>query len=96
MALELVEEVERDNEAGAETRAIVPCGPMAWYEPFAQLVRERRVSLRRLVVFHMDDCLDWQGWPLPTRHPMNFRATMERVSYAPIPDELKVPENQRI
>jgi glucosamine-6-phosphate deaminase len=69
---------------------------MAWYEPFAQLVRDRGTSLRRLVVFHMDECLDWQGRPLPPRHPMNFRSTMERVFYDPIPPELSVPEEQRI
>jgi glucosamine-6-phosphate deaminase len=96
MALELVEEVERNDREGRETRAIVPCGPMAWYEPFAALVRERRVSLRRLVVFHMDECLDWQGKPLPSAHPQNFRSTMDRVFYGPIPAELSVPESQRI
>jgi glucosamine-6-phosphate deaminase len=96
MALELVEEIERNERAGRSTRAIIPCGPMAWYEPFGTLVRERRLSLRRLVVFHMDECLDWQGKPLPTGHPMNFRATMERVFYGPIPPELSVPEDQRI
>jgi glucosamine-6-phosphate deaminase len=96
MALELVEEIERNEQAGRETRAIIPCGPMAWYEPFARMVRARWLSLRRLVVFHMDECLDWQGRPLPARHPMNFRATMERVFYDPIPEELSVPTEQRI
>ena len=69
MALELIDEVERNEREGRETRAIVPCGPMAWYEPFGAIVRERRVSLRRLVVFHMDECLDWQGRLLPAGHP---------------------------
>jgi len=96
MALELVGEVERNEAAGRGTRAIVPCGPMAWYEPFTALVRERRVSLSRLTVFHMDECLDWQGRPLPSGHPMNFRETMDRVFYGPIPDELNVPAEQRI
>jgi glucosamine-6-phosphate deaminase len=96
MALELIEEVVRNDRDGRETRAIVPCGPMAWYEPFGEIVRERRVSLRRLVVFHMDECLDWQGRPLPSGHPMNFRSVMERVFYAPIPAELAVPEVNRV
>jgi glucosamine-6-phosphate deaminase len=95
MAEELVAEVARNDAEGRETRAIIPCGPMAWYEPFAELVREQRVSLKRLVVFHMDECLDWQGRVLPEGHPMNFRTTMERVFYGPIPDELAVPVAQR-
>jgi glucosamine-6-phosphate deaminase len=44
----------------------------------------------------MDECLDWQGRPLPDGHPMNFRSTMERVFYRPIPDRLSVPVDQRI
>jgi len=96
MALELVDEIEANDRAGRQTRAIVPCGPMAWYEPFARIVRERRLSLAGLVVFHMDECLDWQGRPLPPGHPQNFRATMQRVFYDPIPPELSVPEGQRI
>jgi glucosamine-6-phosphate deaminase len=96
MALELIDEVERNDREGRDTRAIVPCGPMAWYEPFARIVRERRVSLRRLVVFHMDECLDWQGRPLPPDHPMNFRSVMQRVFYDPIPPELEVPVENRV
>ena len=42
MALELVEEIERNERDGRGTRAIVPCGPMAWYQPFTTMVSERR------------------------------------------------------
>jgi len=95
MALELVEEVERHNARGEVTRAIVPCGPMAWYEPFCRLVNERRLSLKRLVVFHMDECLTWQGDLLPKGHPYNFRSTMEQVFYGPVDKSLAVPEENR-
>jgi glucosamine-6-phosphate deaminase len=43
----------------------------------------------------MDECLDWQGRPLPARHPYNFRAFMERHFYGGIRPELNVPEAQR-
>jgi glucosamine-6-phosphate deaminase len=53
------------------------------------------VSLARVTVFHMDECLDWQGRPLPRDHPYNFRTFMERHFYGGIASELAVPERQR-
>jgi glucosamine-6-phosphate deaminase len=96
MAEELVELIERNNDSGKQTRAIIPCGPSCWYGPFTDLVNERKVSLKRLVVFHMDDCLDWQGRLLPEGHPYNFRSVMERVFYDPVEDDYAVVEKNRV
>lgn len=95
MARELVDEIQEHNQRGEVTRAIIPCGPMCWYEPFADLVNRENVSLRHLEVFHMDECLDWQGWMLPRKHPFCFRGVMEEQFYAPIQPELSVPETRR-
>jgi len=95
MASELVAEIEANNGQGRATRAIIPCGPNCWYQPFTNLVNGRRVSLRNLVVFHMDECLDWQGQELPRRHPYSFRGFMETHFYDPVAPELAVPEAQR-
>jgi glucosamine-6-phosphate deaminase len=95
MAEELATLIERKNAAGLATRAIIPCGPKCWYDPFTNLVNARRISLRNLSVFHMDECLDWQGQPLPINHPYNFRAFMERHFYGGIDPDLAVPEAQR-
>jgi len=95
MAQELVEVVEANNRSSRPTRAIIPCGPKCWYAPFTDLVNSRNVSLQSLFVFHMDECLDWQGRPLPTNHPYNFRTFMERHFYAGIKSQLMVPEAQR-
>jgi glucosamine-6-phosphate deaminase len=95
MAQELVELIEANNARGRPTRAIVPCGPSGWYAPWVEEVNRRRTSLRELTVFHMDECLDWQGRPLPGGHPYNFRSFMERHFYGGIDAELAVPEAQR-
>jgi glucosamine-6-phosphate deaminase len=95
MAHELVTLLEANNARGLPTRAIVPCGPSSWYAPWTSVVNARKVSLARLSVFHMDECLDWQGRPLPTRHPYNFRTFMERHFYGGIAPGLNVPEAQR-
>ncbi|HOF88105.1 MAG TPA: hypothetical protein PLZ36_08395, partial [Armatimonadota bacterium] len=95
MARELVDEIAARTARGEATRAIIPCGPACWYKPFAELVNAERVSLRRLEVFHMDECLDWQGRELPRAHPYCFRGFMEAHFYAPVAPDLAVPEAQR-
>jgi glucosamine-6-phosphate deaminase len=96
MARELADLVEARNADGRPTRAIVPCGPSSWYAPWVEEVNTRGISLRDLTVFHMDECLDLQGRPIPDEHPYNFRAFMERHFYGGIRDELNVPEPQRM
>src|SRR5690348_17397736 len=95
MARELVEVIEENNRRGRPTRAIIPCGPTCWYKPYTELVNSRAVSLANFFVFHMDECLDWQGRTLPRNHPYNFRTFMEEHFYGGIRAELAVPEEQR-
>lgn len=95
MAKELADLVDSRNQQKLSTRAIIPCGPKCWYGPFTGLVNTRGVSLKNLFVFHMDECLDWQGRTLPAKHPYNFRTFMEEHFYSGIRPELAVPENQR-
>jgi len=95
MARELVDLVAARNAEGRETRVIVPCGPSGWYAPWTEMVNTREVSLARLSVFHMDECLDWQGRPLPKGHPYNFRGFMERRFYGGVRRDLNVPEARR-
>jgi glucosamine-6-phosphate deaminase len=95
MAEELVDAVAEAAAAGRRLRAIIPCGPRSWYAPFAELVNTRRVDLRALEVFHMDECLDWQGRLLPRSHPFSFRGVMEALFYGPVDPALAVPEANR-
>jgi glucosamine-6-phosphate deaminase len=95
MARELVDEIQVHNAKNEVTRAIIPCGPNCWYAPFTALVNRERVSLKRLVVFHMDESLDWQGKPLPRKHPFCFRGYMQDHFYDPVDAELGVVEENR-
>ncbi|MFC1453241.1 hypothetical protein ACFLSJ_07870 [Verrucomicrobiota bacterium] len=96
MAEELAGVIDENNRAGKPTAAILPCGPTAWYEPWTGIVCARNLDLRALTVFHMDECLDWQGRLLPRNHPCNFRTYMEKHFYGGIPDAINVPPEQRI
>ena len=95
MAEELVSAIQAVTARGETFRAIIPCGPSCWYQPFTDLVNRRRISLKQVEVFHMDECLDWQGMELPRDHPYSFRGFMERHFYDPIEADLGVPEGNR-
>jgi len=95
MARELVELIQSNQADGKPTRAIIPCGPKCWYAPWTKMVNDREVSLKDFTVFHMDECLDWQGRLLPENHPLNFRTFMEKHFYGGIRPELNVPADRR-
>jgi len=95
MARELADLIASNNGQHLATRAIIPCGPACWYRPFADLINRERISLEKLVVFHMDECLNWQGRELPRAHPYSFRGFMEREFYGPIDKALAVREENR-
>ena len=95
MAREFVEDIKKSNEEGRIYRAIVPCGPKSWYEPFTRMVNEEKVSLQNMIVFHMDECLDWEGKLLATNDPYNFKTFMLEYFYGGIDPEFEVmPENR--
>jgi glucosamine-6-phosphate deaminase len=95
MAQELVAEIARSAAEGRTLRAIIPCGPSGWYAPFTDLVNAQRVSMDHVEVFHMDECLDWQGQQIPRAHPYSFRGFMEANFYGPIAPQLTVREANR-
>jgi glucosamine-6-phosphate deaminase len=95
MAEELVNEIRNNNAQNKNTVAIIPCGPSCWYKPFTDLVNKERVSLKNFVVYHMDECLDWQGRELPSNHPYSFKGFMEKNFYDPVDKDLAVRQNNR-
>lgn len=95
MARELVDEIKTNNDRSRQTHAIIPCGPTCWYQPFTKQVNQENVSLRDLIVFHMDECLDWQGGELPWNNPFNFRRYMQENFYNPIRPEIAVLDENR-
>lgn len=95
MAREFVDDIKAALAEGRPYRAIVPCGPKCWYAPFTRMVNEERVDLSKIEIFHMDECLDWQGGLLAHNDPYNFRTFMEEFFYGPVDPELSVlPENR--
>lgn len=91
----MADEVKTNNENNVPTRWILPCGPTKQYHFFSEIVNGERISLKNVHVFHMDDCLDWQGRPLELDHKFSYEGAMRKIFYGTINDILNVPENQR-
>lgn len=95
MARDFIEDIKKANADNRSYHAIVPCGPKCWYAPFAQIINQEKVSLKNLIVFHMDECLDWEGKLLPKNHPYNFKTFMQEHFYGSIDNKLSVPLENR-
>ena len=95
MAREFIDEIIKANNENRVFRTIIPCGPKSWYEPFVHIVNTEKVCLKNVVIFHMDECLDWEGNLLAKNDPYNFQTFMEKYFYAPIEDNLAVKQENR-
>ncbi|WP_324716055.1 hypothetical protein U7230_11910 [Carboxydochorda subterranea] len=94
-AQSVFDEIAANNREGRPTRLIVPCGPREPIPILARMVNERRLSLRNVHLFHMDEHLDWQGRPYPLDSPWSFEGWWRRHFYDVVDPELNVPESQR-
>lgn len=95
MAIEFAKEINLAGAIGKTFRAIVPCGPKSWYKPFSDYVNANNISLKHVEIFHMDECLDWQGQLLAPNDPYNFKTFMLKHFYAPIREDLSIKEENR-
>ena len=93
MARDFADEIK--SSVDKPFRAIVPCGPKCWYAPFTRIINDEKISLKNVTIFHMDECLNWEGKLLPRNHPYNFRTFMEKYFYEGVDPQLAVPTGQR-
>ncbi len=92
----MADEVIANNKAGRRTRWVLPAGPNAQYEHFAERVNAERISLQNVYVFLMDEVLDFNCRPYPIDHPFfSAEGRFNRKFYDLIAPELNVPHEQR-
>jgi glucosamine-6-phosphate deaminase len=82
------------HKKGQKVTMILPVGPTQQYPVLARKVRERKISLRNLWTFNMDEFLDRNGRTIPVTHPMSFKGTMMEDFYDLLPEELRMPIEQ--
>ena len=96
IALEMVNEIEKNNAVGRRTVFICPVGPVGQYPIFVRLVNERRLSLKNSWFINMDEYLTDDGEWIDESSALSFHGFMNRTVYSRIDPELVMPENQRI
>jgi glucosamine-6-phosphate deaminase len=64
------------------------------YPRLVEICNQERISWQTVHAFHMDDYLDWQGYPLPLDHPLSFAGYMRQTLYDRLDPALRIPEDQ--
>ena len=95
MAMTMLEEIIKNNEAGKDTVMIVPVGPTNQYPILAEMVNRLNVSLKRVHFFNMDEYMTTPTDVLDVSDPMCFEGRMKRDFYDRVNPELVMPESQR-
>lgn len=96
IAMEMIEEIRRNNAVGKKTVFICPVGPVGQYPIFVRLVNAQNLSLKNVWFINMDEYLDEASQWISKDHPLSFRGFMDRKVYSKIRSDLVMPENQRI
>lgn len=96
MAMNMVEEVVRNNRAGKRTVMIVPVGPTDQYPIFARVVNSMEISLKNVWFFNMDEYLITPTQRIDDGDAMSFHRRMQTELYDRLRVELTIPETQRV
>jgi glucosamine-6-phosphate deaminase len=95
-AADMADTIESRNVEGLDSVFIVPVGPTGHYPLFVDRVNERRISLKKVWFFNMDEYLaDERSW-IDIGQPLSFRGFMRKCVYDRIDPELVMPEPQRV
>ncbi len=88
--------VEANNKKGDKTVIICPVGPIGQYPILAKKINERNISLKNAWFINMDEYLVGNDETIPYDDPLSFHATMDRVLYSQIKEDLLMPKSQRL
>ena len=102
MAEALLQEILDAQAAGRNATLIVPVGPVDQFPILAQMINDRRIDCREVVIINMDEYLTDDDRYVPVDHPLSFRGFMDRLFYdrldpllAPPPEHRVFPDPQR-
>lgn len=96
MAGEMISIIKENKNAGKPTVMIVPVGPVGQYPYFVEQVIGERISLNDVVFINMDEYLTSEDQFMDINHEMSFRGFMEREVHGKIPEDLRMPEENRV
>ena len=96
LALEMAQQIEKNNAAGKRTVFICPVGPVGQYPIFVRLVNQGSISLKNCWFINMDEYLNDDDTWLDKENRLSFRGFMERAVYSQVNPDLLMPQKQRV
>ena len=72
-AQEIADEIENNIINQEKTKLILPVGPIGQYPILADIINERRLSLKNCWFFFMDEYCSDEGNALSSDHPLSFK-----------------------
>ncbi|MCH9653863.1 MAG: glucosamine-6-phosphate isomerase [Planctomycetes bacterium] len=95
MATAILQVIEAAKSKGHPATLIVPVGPVDQYPILAEMLNERRYSIREVMLINMDEYLTDDDQWVDISHPLSFRGYMNRKFYDLLNPELApLPENR--
>lgn len=96
LALEMVNEIRKNNQRGKRTVMICPVGPIGQYPIFVRLINQEKLSLKNCYFINMDEYLTAEKRYISEDSPLSFRGFMNRQVYGKINETLLMPPEQRV
>ena len=84
------------NNGNDKTVIICPVGPIFHYPVFAEIVNKERISLKNCWFINMDEYLEDGDKTIDYDNILSFHATMDRLLYSKIDEDLIMPPEQRL
>jgi glucosamine-6-phosphate deaminase len=92
----IADEIKVNNEAGKQTKLILPVGPTGEYPILLDMINKERISLKDCHFFYMDENCDDSGKAVSSDYPLSFRGEMDDMFFSCIDEELMIPEDQLV
>jgi glucosamine-6-phosphate deaminase len=96
LAEEMASEFRKAMDRKGPTAFIMPVGPTQPYKLMAGMINKRRISLKSVWFFFMDEYCDDNDKLISTAHPLSFRGQIGKLFFDLVDKDLLMPENQRI
>ena len=95
MATAILQVIEAAESKGHPATLIVPVGPVDQYPILAEMLNEKRYSIKDVMLINMDEYLTDDDQWVDISHPLSFRGYMNRKFYDLLDPELApLPENR--
>ena len=94
-AIDLIERIETNNLENRKTVIVLPVGPINYFE-FIKMVNCKKINLKKLIIFFMDEYCKENGEYIDKEHPLSFRRFIEDTFVKQIDPKLRMPLSQII